>query len=340
MQIKKLLNKPGEEVREMLEGMALAFPDIIRLDPQWNNVYRAYKKPNNRVALVSGGGSGHEPAHAGYVGYGMLDAAAAGATFTSTTVPQVLAAIKEVATSAGVLVIIKNYSGDVMNFTSAVKMAQAQGIKADYVIVNDDVSISEKERRRGTTITVLVHKIAGAAAEEGQPLEEVKRIAQKVIENGRDIGVALTPCSVPAAGKYTFELGSDEIEFGIGIHGEPGVQRMKYMISKEIAKMMVDKIVEDLKLQKGDEIFLVVQGTGGTPYMEKFVFYRDVRQYVESLGLKVFWSWIGEFMTSLEMQGGRVAILRLDEELKRLLIAPAYTIAVRVTGPMLAPIVS
>ncbi|WP_342838512.1 dihydroxyacetone kinase subunit DhaK [Pyrobaculum sp.] len=338
--MKKLLNKPGEEVREMLEGMALAFPDIIRLDPQWNNVYRAYKKPNNRVALVSGGGSGHEPAHAGYVGYGMLDAAAAGATFTSPTVPQVLAAIKEVATSAGVLVIIKNYSGDVMNFTSAVKMAQAQGIKADYVIVNDDVSISEKERRRGTTITVLVHKIAGAAAEEGQPLEEVKRIAQKVIENGRDIGVALTPCSVPAAGKYTFELGSDEIEFGIGIHGEPGVQRMKYMISKELAKMMVDKIVEDLKLQKGDEIFLVVQGTGGTPYMEKFVFYRDVRQYVESLGLKVFWSWIGEFMTSLEMQGGRVAILRLDEELKRLLIAPAYTIAVRVTGPMLAPIVS
>ena len=340
MPIKKLLNKPGEEVREMLEGMALAFPDIIRLDPQWNNVYRTYKKPNYKVALVSGGGSGHEPAHAGYVGYGMLDAAAAGATFTSPTVPQVFAAIKEVATDAGVLVIIKNYSGDVMNFTSAVKMAQAQGIKVDYVIVNDDVSIAEKERRRGTTITVLVHKIAGAAAEEGWSLQEVKRIAQKVIDNGRDIGIALTPCSVPAAGKYTFELGPDEIEFGIGIHGEPGVQRMKYMTSKELAKMMVDKIVDDLKLQKGDEVFLVVQGTGGTPYMEKFVFYRDVRQYVESLGLKVFWSWIGEFMTSLEMQGGRVAILKLDEELKRLLIAPAYTIAIRITGPMLAPVVT
>ncbi len=333
--IKKLINTPGEEVREMLEGMALAFPEIIRLDPQWNNVYRAYKKPSYKVALVSG-----EPAHAGYVGYGMLDAAAAGATFTSPTVPQVLAAIKEVATEAGVLVIIKNYSGDVMNFTSAVKMAQAQGIKVDYVVVNDDVSIAEKEKRRGTTITVLVHKIAGAAAEEGWSLSEVKRVAQKVIDNGRDIGVALTPCSVPAAGKYTFELGPDEIEFGIGIHGEPGVQRIKYIQSKDLAKIMVDKIAEDLGLKKGDEVFLVVQGTGGTPYMEKFVFYRDVRKYVESLGLKVFGSWIGEFMTSLEMQGGRVAILRLDEELKRLLTAPAYTIAVRITGPMTLPVVT
>ncbi|MGC9106766.1 MAG: dihydroxyacetone kinase subunit DhaK [Infirmifilum sp.] len=338
--MKKLINNPGEEVREMLEGMALAFPEIIRLDPQWNNVYRAYKKPSHKVALVSGGGSGHEPAHAGYVGYGMLDGAAAGATFTSPTVPQVLAAIKEVATDAGVLVIIKNYSGDVMNFTSAAKMAQAQGIKTDYVVVNDDVSIAEKEKRRGTTITVLVHKIAGAAAEEGWSLSEVKRVAQKVIDNGRDIGVALTPCSVPAAGKYTFELGPDEIEFGIGIHGEPGVQRIKYIQSKDLAKMMVDKIVEDLGLKKGDEVFLVVQGTGGTPYMEKFVFYRDVRKYVESLGLKIFGSWIGEFMTSLEMQGGRVAMLRLDDELKRLLIAPAYTIAIRQTGPMLLPIVN
>jgi len=340
MVLKKLINKPGDEVREMLEGMVMAFPEIIRLDPQWNNVYRAYKKSGSKVALVSGGGSGHEPAHAGYVGYGMLDAASAGATFTSPTVPQIFAAIKEVATDAGVLIIIKNYSGDVMNFTAVAKMAQAQGIKADYVIVNDDVSIAEKGNRRGTTITVLVHKIAGAAAEEGWALPEVKRVAQKVIDNGRDIGIALTPCSVPAAGKPTFELGPDEIEFGIGIHGEPGVQRMKYMTSSELAKIMVDKIVDDLKLQKGDEIFLVVQGTGGTPYMEKFVFYRDVRKYVESLGFKAFGSWIGEFMASLEMQGGRVAILRLDEELKRLLMAPAYTIAIRTIGPIPLPVVT
>jgi dihydroxyacetone kinase-like protein len=338
MPLKKLINKPGEEVREMLEGMVLAFPELLRLDPQWNNVYRVYKKPSHKVALISGGGSGHEPAHAGYVGYGMLDGACAGATFTSPTVPQILAGIKEVATEAGVLVIIKNYSGDVMNFTSAAKMAQGQGIKVDHVIVNDDVSIEDKSHRRGTTITVLVHKIAGAAAEEGWDLSEVKRVAQKVIENGRDIGVALTPCSVPAAGKPTFELGPDEIEFGIGIHGEPGVERIKYAPSKELAKLMVDKIVDDLKLGKGDEVFLVVQGTGGTPYMEKFVFYRDVRKYVESLGLKVFGSWIGEFMTSLEMQGGRVAILRLDEEMKRLLMAPADTVAIRVSGNV--PVVS
>ncbi|MCS7127930.1 MAG: dihydroxyacetone kinase subunit DhaK [Sulfolobales archaeon] len=332
--MKKLINTPGEEVREMLEGMVLAFPEILRLDPDWNNVYRRYKKPSYKVALVSGGGSGHEPAHAGYVGYGMLDGACAGFTYTSPTVPQIQAAIREVATDAGVLVVIKNYAGDVMNFRTAAELAASEGIKTDYVIVNDDVSIIEKEKRRGTTITVFVHKIAGAAAEEGWSLEEVKRVAQKVVDNGRDLGVALTPCIVPAAGKPTFELGPDEIEFGIGIHGEAGVKRMKYMPSKELAKMMVDKIVEDLKLEKGEEIALVAQGTGGTPYMEKFLFYRDVRKYVESLGLKVFTSWIGEFMTSLEMQGGRVAILRLDEELKRLLMAPATTIAIKVPPPI------
>lgn len=332
--MKKLINTPGEEVREMLEGMVLAFPEILRLDPDWNNVYRRYKKPSYKVALVSGGGSGHEPAHAGYVGYGMLDGACAGFTYTSPTVPQIQAAIREVATDAGVLVVIKNYAGDVMNFRTAAELAAGEGIKTDYVIVNDDVSIVEKENRRGTTITVFVHKIAGAAAEEGWSLEEVKRVAQKVVDNGRDLGVALTPCIVPAAGKPTFELGPDEIEFGIGIHGEAGVKRMKYMPSKELAKMMVDKIVEDLKLEKGEEIALVAQGTGGTPYMEKFLFYRDVRKYVESLGLKVFTSWIGEFMTSLEMQGGRVAILRLDEELKRLLMAPATTIAIKVPPPI------
>ncbi len=330
MVVKKLINKPGEEVREMLEGLALAFPEIVSLDPQWNNVYRRYKKPTYKVALVTGGGSGHEPAHAGYIGYGMLDAACAGFVFTSPTVPQIQAAIKEVATDAGVLVIIKNYSGDVMNFKTAGELAKSEGIKIDYVIVNDDVAIPEKERRRGTTITVFVHKIAGAAAEEGWPLEEVKRIAQKVIDNGRDIGVALTPLTVPAAGKPTFELGPDEIEFGIGIHGEPGIQRMKYIPSKELAKSMVDKIVEDLKLEKGEEIALAVQGTGGTPYLEKFLFYKDVKNYVDSLGLKVFISWVGEFMTSLEMQGARVTILRLDEELKRLLTAPAQTVAIRI----------
>ncbi len=326
------MNRPDDIVREMLEGMALAFPDIIRLDSQWNNVYRRYRKPGNRVALVCGGGSGHEPAQAGYVGYGMLDAVAAGHVFTAPPAPQVLAAINEVANDVGVFVIITNYTGDVMNFGIAIKMASAKGVKLDYIIVNDDVSISDISKRRGTTITILINKIAGAAAEEGWSLEEVKRVAQKVLDNGRDIGVALTPCILPTTGKPTFELAYDEIEFGIGVHGEAGVKRMKYIQSRELAKIMVDAIADDLKLQKGDEVALVVQGTGGTPYMEKFVFYRDVRMYVESLGLKVFTSWIGEFFTSLDMQGARVAILRLDDELKRLLVAPAYTIAIRTPG--------
>ncbi len=334
--IKKLINKPGEEVREMLEGMVLAFPDMIRLDPKWNNIYRAMRKSDGKVALVSGGGSGHEPAHAGYVGYGMLDCATAGATFTSPTVPQIFAGIKEVATNAGVLVIIKNYSGDVMNFTAAAKMSRLQGIKIDYIVVNDDVSLSEKDRRRGTGTTVFVHKIAGTAAEELKPIEEVKKIAQKVIDNGREIGIALSSCSVPAAGQQTFELGSEEIEFGIGIHGEKGIQRISYMPSAQLAELMVDKIIDDLHLQKGDEVALMVHGTGGTPYMEKFLFYKDTRKHVESLGLKVFTSWVGEFMTSLEMQGGRIGILKLDEELKRLLMAPANTISIRTPGPVVS----
>lgn len=330
MIVKKLINRPGDEVREMLEGMELAFPEIIRLDPEWNNVYRRYRKPSYKVALLAGGGSGHEPAFVGYVGYGMLDAACAGHTFTAPTTIQIYRAIKEIATDAGVLVVFNNYSGDRMNFIPAVEMAVNEGIKAEYIIVNDDVSIDDREKRRGTTMLVLIAKIAGAAAEEGWSFNEVRRVAQKVIDNGGDIGVALTPCTVPAAGKPTFELEYDEIEFGIGLHGEPGIKRMKYVPSRELAKIMVDKLVEALKLSKGDEIALIVQGTGGTPYMEKFLFYRDVRRYVESLGLKIFTSWIGEFATSLEMQGARVAILKLDEELKRLLMAPAISIAIRV----------
>jgi dihydroxyacetone kinase-like protein len=319
----------------MLEGLALAFPEIIKLDSKWNNVYRVHKKMDNKVALLSGGGSGHEPAHAGYVGIGMLDCACAGATFTSPTVPQIVAGIRVVSKEAGVLIIIKNYSGDVMNFQSAAKLASASGFKVDWVIVNDDVAVGDKSKRRGTGITVFVHKIAGALAENGGNLKDVKHVALQVIENGREFGVALTPCSVPAVGRHTFELGEDEIEVGIGIHGEKGVEKSKWIPSAELAKLMVDKVVEDLSLARGDEIALMVQGTGGTPYMEKLLFYRDVRKYVDSLGLVVYTSWIGEFMSSLEMQGARVGVLRLDEELKGLLGASAATVAIHVPGPVI-----
>jgi len=336
--IKKILNKPGEEVREMLEGLVMAFPELIELDPKYNNVYRKFRK-KDKVAIITGGGSGHEPAYGGFVGYGMLDAAIAGAVFTSPSTMQIYQAIKTVATEKGVLSLIMNYTGDKINFKAAMKLAEDDGIKTELVISNDDVALKDKQMRRGTTITVLADKIAGAAAEEGMEITEVKRIAQKVIENGRDVGVALTPCSVPAAGKYSFELKEDEIEFGIGIHGEPGVQRIKYVPSAKLAKIMVDKLVEDLNVKKGDEIIVVVQGTGGTPYMEKLIFYRDVMNYLNSLGLKTYASWVGEFLTSIEMQGARVAILKVDEEIKRLFSAPALTPVIK-TVPMAATVMS
>jgi Dihydroxyacetone kinase len=336
--IKKILNKPGEEVREMLEGLVMAFPELIELDPKYNNIYRKCKK-KDRVAIITGGGSGHEPAYGGFVGYGMLDAAIAGAVFTSPSTMQIYQAMKTVATKKGVLSLIMNYTGDKINFKAAMKLAEDDGIKTELVISNDDVALKDKQMRRGTTITVLAQKIAGAAAEEGMEITEVKRIAQKVIDNGRDVGVALTPCSVPAAGKYSFELKEDEIEFGIGIHGEPGVQRIKYVPSAELAKIMVDKLIEDLNVKKGDEIIVVVQGTGGTPYMEKLVFYRDVMNYLNSLGLKTYASWVGEFLTSIEMQGARVAILKVDEEMKRLFSAPALTPVIK-TVPMASTVMS
>jgi len=336
--IKKILNKPGEEVREMLEGLAIAFPEIIELDPKYNNVYRKSKK-KDKVAIITGGGSGHEPAYGGYVGYGMLDAEIAGAVFTSPSTMQIYQAIKTVATDKGVLSIIMNYTGDKINFKAAMKLAEDDNIKTDLVISNDDVALKDKNMRRGTTITVLAHKIAGAASEEGMEMSEVKRVAQEVIENGRDIGVALTPCSVPAAGKYSFELKEDEIEFGIGIHGEPGVQRIKYASSAKLAKMMIDKLVEDLGTKRGDEVITIVQGTGGTPYMEKLVFYRDVMNYLKSLGIKTYASWVGEFLTSIEMQGARVAILKVNEEMKRFFSAPTLTPVVK-TVPLAGTVIS
>jgi dihydroxyacetone kinase-like protein len=337
--IKKLLNEPENVVREMLEGFVEAYSDLVVLDPKYNNIYRKNRK-KGKVAIITGGGSGHEPAYAGYVGYGMLDAAIAGHVFTSPTRNQILEAIKQVKTEKGILAIIMNYTGDIINFKSALKVAEAEGIRSDMIISNDDVSIKDKERRRGTTITILAHKIAGAASEEGLELEKIKNIASKVIENGRDIGVALTPCSVPGTDKYSFELGENEIELGIGIHGEPGVERMKYIKSSQLAIIMVDKLIKDLNLREDDEIILVVQGMGGTPYMEKFIFYRDVLNYVKKLGIKVYSSWIGEFLTSLEMQGARIAILKLDEELKRYYSAPVLTPLIRQNESIRLPPIS
>jgi len=334
--LKKMINRPGDEVKEMLEGMVLAYPKMASKMPNWNNIVRPDAPVKGKVALVSGGGSGHEPAHAGYVGKGMLSAACCGEVFTSPPVPQVLAAIKAVDGGAGTLLIIKNYNGDVMNFRTAAQMACTSGIKTDWVIVNDDVAIEKPEMRRGVAGTVLVHKCAGAKAEEGATLEEVKAVAQKTIANVRSMGCAITPCTVPRAGKPSFELAEDEMEIGTGIHGERGVKRVKMMTADDAADVLTNACVDDLKLSTGDEVAVLVQGNGGTPTMEKLIFYRRVHKNLEGRGIKIHKSLIGEFMSSLEMAGASVTILKLDAELKRLLDAPSETVAFRQPGPILS----
>lgn len=291
-------------------------------------VVRANKK-EGKVALVSGGGSGHEPAHAGYVGAGMLDGAVAGTVFTSPTPDQVLEGIKAVATEQGVLCIVKNYTGDIMNFEMAVEMAADEGIKADYVVVNDDVAVRDSlytTGRRGVAGTVFVHKIAGAKAEQGASLADVKGVAEKVVANVRSMGMAIEPCTVPAAGKQGFELADDEMEIGIGIHGEPGTHREKLRPANEIAKMLIDEILSDLDY-KGKDVVVMVNGMGGTPLMELYIVNNFVQDYLKEQGVHVYDTMVGNYMTSIEMAGFSLTLLRLDDDMKALYDAPADTLA-------------
>ncbi len=288
------------------------------------------ERKQGKVALVSGGGSGHEPAHGGYVGRGMLDAAVAGPVFTSPTPDMVYEGIKAVATDAGVLCIVKNYTGDVMNFEMAVDMAKDDDIKADYVVVNDDVAVEDSSfttGRRGVAGTILVHKIAGARAEEGGTLEEVKAVAEKVIANVRTMGMAIKPCTVPAAGKPGFELPEDEMEIGIGIHGEPGTHREKLQKANEIAKQLLDKILADIDYS-GKEVAVIVNGMGATPLMELYIVNNFVQDYLKEKNVRVYDTMVGNYMTSIEMAGFSLTLLRLDDELKRLYDAPADTAAI------------
>jgi len=291
-------------------------------------IVRADAPVKGKVALVSGGGSGHEPSHAGYVGKGMLDAGVAGAVFTSPTPDQIFEAIKAVDGGAGVLLVIKNYTGDVMNFEMAGDMARAEGIEVASVIVNDDVAVENSTYtvgRRGIAGTIFVHKIAGAKAQAGGTLEEVKAVAEKVIKNVRSMGMALTPCIVPAAGKPTFTIGDDEMEIGMGIHGEPGTMRTNIMKADEIVDHLMSKILVDLPFEPGAEVAVMVNGLGGTPLMELFILNRRVSQILDDKGIKVYRTYVGEFMTSLEMAGASITLLKLDDELKSLLDAPADT---------------
>jgi dihydroxyacetone kinase-like protein len=320
--LKKILDDPRMAADDAMEGMVLAKPDVLRRIPGRRIVVRKDSPVAGKVGLICGGGSGHEPAHVGYVGRGMLDAAVMGDVFTSPAPSDILTAIQSVDGGAGVLLVIWNYGGDVMNFTLAEKKAKDSGYFADHVIVNDDVAIKDVERRRGVGTTILVQKIAGAIAEHKASLQDVKLTSERVISSSRSMGVALTPCIVPAVGKPTFTIGENELELGIGIHGEPGVQRAGMMESKKIAEYLVENIASDLNLVSGERIAVLAQGMGGTSNMEKFIFYRDIHKQLSSRGITITNAYIGEYTPSMEMVGVHLTVLRLDEELRKLLEEP------------------
>lgn len=326
--MKKLINNPERVVEDMLEGMAAAYPEYVRLLPDRNVVVRANSPVSGKVALVSGGGSGHEPAHGGYVGFGMLDAACAGNVFTSPTPDQVLDAVKAVDGGSGVLLVVKNYTGDIMNFEMAAEMATAEGIQTATVVVDDDVAVENStwtQGRRGIAGTVFVHKIAGARAQAGGSLEEVRAVAEKVVGNVRSMGMALTSCIVPAVGKANFTLADDEMEIGMGIHGEPGTHREKIRPADEITMHLAEKIINDLPYKAGDEVAVMINGLGGTPLMELCIVNRKLSTILGDAGIKTMRTYMGEFMTSMEMAGCSITLLKLDDELKELLTAPADT---------------
>jgi len=327
--MKKVINDPKNVVDEMLKGMTFAYPDHVKRVEGFDVIVRANKK-SSKVALVSGGGSGHEPSHAGFVGEGMLDAAVCGAVFTSPTPDQVFEAIKSVDAGSGVLLIIKNYTGDVMNFEMAMELAEAEGIEVDKVVIDDDVAVENSlytVGRRGIAGTIFLHKIAGAKAETGASLKEVKEVGEKVVKNVRSMGIALSPCIVPEAGKPNFTLGENEMEIGMGIHGEPGVRRGELKPADEITDILMDKILSDLSLNENDEVCVLVNGLGATPLMELFVVNKRVHEILEEKSIKIHKTLVGEYMTSIEMAGFSISVLKLDEELKSLFDAKADTVA-------------
>jgi len=323
--MKKFVNDPQEVVTETVQGLAALYHQTLVNIPGTTVIVREDAPVKDKVGLVSGGGSGHEPLHAGYVGKGMLDAAVAGAVFTSPTPDQILTAITSVDGGKGVLLIIKNYAGDVMNFKLAEQLAEAQGIEVAHVIVNDDVAIPARENRRGVAGTILVHKIAGAKAESGASLGDVKAVAERVIQNVGSMGVALSSCINPAVGKPIFNLGEKEMEIGIGIHGEAGIERSELQSADSIAEQLYRRISRDLSLKRGEEVAMIVNGMGGTPLMELDVVGRKVCQLLELDGVQRFRAIAGNFVTSLEMAGFSLSLLRVDEEMKQLLLAPQST---------------
>lgn len=325
--MKKLINGVDNIVDEMLDGMACAYPQYLKRLEGFDVVVRT-NGSKGKVALVSGGGSGHEPAHGGFVGKGMLDGAIAGAVFTSPTPDQVYEAIRAADGGRGVLLIIKNYTGDVLNFEMAADMARDEGIEVEQVVTADDVAVENStwtQGRRGIAGTIFVHKLAGACAEAGGELADVKRVAEKVIENVRSMGMAVKACTVPAMGKPNFDLAEDEVEIGIGIHGEPGVSREQIAPVDEVVDKLLAKILAEGIYDRGDEVAVIVNGMGGTPLMELFIANRHLHRVLEEKGIGVYRTLVGNYMTSLDMAGFSISLLKLDDELKALLDAPCDT---------------
>lgn len=328
--MKKLINDPHDVVAETIAGFVAAHKDVVTSDGQF--VERAEPKAQGKVGIISGGGSGHEPLHAGFVGYGMLDAAVPGPVFTSPTPDPIVAATKAADHGAGVLYIVKNYTGDVLNFDTAAELAEFDDIEVSQVIINDDAAVEDSlytAGRRGVAGTVLVEKIAGAAADRGDSLAEVAAVATEVVKNTRSMGVALTSCTVPHVGKPSFDLGDSEVEIGIGIHGEPGRRREPMSSADTITDQLLDPVVEDLGLCAGERVIALVNGMGGTPSSELYIVYRRVAERLGQLGVVVERSLVGNYVTSLDMQGASVTLMRVSDELLELFDAPVNTVALR-----------
>lgn len=326
--MKKLINNPNEVVDEMLEGMIASYPDRLRRLPETEVLVRENAPIDGKVGVVSGGGSGHEPAHTGYIGDGMLDGAAAGEVFSSPTADEFEELLTACDSGEGVLAVVKNYEGDVMNFDTASDLFEMNGAEVATVVVNDDVAVEDSEYtsgRRGVCGTILVHKVAGAKAAMNAELGEVERVAQKVIDNAGTMGMALTSCVTPEKGEPTFDLDEDEIELGIGIHGEPGVKRTEIMDADEITEELTEAVLDDLNPDAGTEVVTVVNGMGATPLMELFIVNRRLQEVLDSHDIETWDAWVGDYMTSLDMAGCSITICAVDEELKGLLDEPVDT---------------
>ena len=330
--MKKLINDPADVLKEALQGVAAAHADRLTVLTEPNIIIRADAPVQGKVALVSGGGAGHEPLHGGFVGMGMLDAACPGEGFTSPTPDQMLAADQAVTGGAGVLHIVKNYTGDVLNFEMAAELAGAEDIEVEAVVIDDDVAVKDSlytAGRRGGGATVLAEKICGAAAEQGKSLAEVAELCRRVNANARSMGMALTSCTVPAAGKPTFELGAAEMEIGVGIHGEPGRERKALAPVHEVVEMLAAPIVDDLPFASGDRVLAFVNSMGGTPLIELYIVYNELNQFLSARGIEVSRNLIGPYITSLEMQGCSITLLKLDDEMTALWDAPVNTTGLR-----------